>query len=201
VAAPAFSAVAVCNRAFAAIEHRGFEDFADGSQEGQDAALHWDAARRFVLTAAPWSFATAFGRADGAIDAPAPAATPFVVVLAPDCLFFRGVDLSCPHRAVPFGDRLLRTDVAPPFTYEYTADVTDLFALSPGCVEALVFYLAHLLAPAYTRAQGRARQMLDRYQLAVAEAAAIDARQGPAADHRPASAARGWWGDLGMTPP
>lgn len=201
MAAPAFSAVSLCNRAFAAIEHRGFEDFADGTQEGQDAALHWDAARRFVLAAAPWNFATAFGRADGAIDAPAPAATPFVVALAPDCLFFRRIDIEADHRAAPFGDRLLRTDVEPPFVYEYTADVADPFAFAPGFAEALIFYVAHLLAPVYSRAQGRARQMFERYQYALADAAATDARQGPAGDHRPASAARGWWGDIGMTQP
>lgn len=191
-----FSAVSICSRAYDAIEHRGFEDFADGSDEGAFAARHWDAARRHVLAAVPWAFATAYGRADAALAGQAaPAETPFVVGLAPDCLFFRGLTDIVGAQARPFGDRLLRTDAVPPFVYEYTADVTEMHRWTPGAVEALVLYLAHLFAPKWTRSQNRAEILFQRFEQQLAEAAATDARQGDLADHRDMSggAVAGSW--------
>lgn len=201
MSAPAFSAVDLCNRAYDAIEHVRFDDFADGSEEGLFADRHWHAARRHVLAAAPWSFATAFASASGAVDAVAPAATPYVIDLAPDCLFFRGIDDQCgAYKAIPFGDRRLRTDVAPPFVYEYTADVVEPFRFAPGFVEALVLYLAHLFAPKWTRSQNRAEILLARYRETLDEACATDARQGSIGDHR-LSGATGSWTTMSQSAP
>lgn len=197
--APDFSAVALCSRAFEACEHVPFEDFADGSPEAAAAQRHWHPARRHVLAAAPWRFAEAFATAAAAIDAPAPAATPFVVQLEPDCLFFRGVDVDRPHVAVPMADRRLRTDVAPPFTYAYTADVIEPFRFSPAFAEALTLYLAHLFAPRFARSQTTAERLLRRYQLALDEAAVTDARHGTAPlDHAGYGAG---WADAGQVAP
>lgn len=191
----AFSAVGICCRAYDAIEHRPFVEFADGSEEGAFAARHWDASRRYVLAAAPWSFATAYGSAFGSIDVPAPAATPYVVDLAPDCLFFRGIDdVGRPYAAVPFGDRRLRTDVEPPFVYEYTEDVTEPFRFAPAFVEALTLYLAALFAPKWTRSQNRAEILFDRYRAMLDDACVTDARQGTVADHRLSGQSESWTG-------
>lgn len=180
------SAVEICARAFNAIEHRAFEDFADGSEEGAFAARHWDAARRFVLTAAPWNFAAEFGRVVAVeADAVAPAATPYVVTLAPDCLFFRNIcDLDAAYVAIPFGDRRLRTSEPPPWVYEYTADVQEPHRFSPGFVETLVLYLSHLFAPRFTRSANRADIQFQKFEAALDTAAAIDATQGTVGDHR-----------------
>jgi hypothetical protein len=196
MAAPvdALSPVGLCCRAFDAIEHRSFEDFADGTEEGAFAARHYDQARRFVLTAAPWSFAEAFARADGALaGVVAPDATPYVVALAPDCLRFRHLcDIDFAHRAAPFGDRRLRTDVAPPFVYSYTADVVDPYAFSPGAAECLVTWLAHLFAPKFARSAGLAERLLARFERLRDDAAAADAAAGAVADHRLGGIADSW---------
>lgn len=196
----AFSAVSICSRAYDVLEHRPFDDFGDGSEEANLAARHWDAARRFVLAAVPWQFATAYARAEGAIVAVAPAATPYVVQLDPACIAFRAIDIEQDHIAVPFGDRRLRTDVAPPFTYEFTEDVAEPFRISPGCVEALVLYLAHLFAPKFSRDPRAAVVLLQRYEAMLDTAAAAEARNGTVADHRPGGIREGWTRVMGSQP-
>ncbi len=194
-----FSAVHLCNRAFDAAEHNGLlGDFGDGSPEAAMAARHWDMARRHVLAAAPWGFATAFGSASAAIVAPTPAATPYAVALAPDCLFFRSLCDLPGCVAIPFGDRLLRTDAAPPFVYEYTADVVEPFRFAPAFAEALTLYLAHLFAPRLSRSSTLAERLLQRYQLALDDAAVTDARAVGLIDQRDAA---GLWTTAGQAQP
>jgi hypothetical protein len=179
--------VAICNRALGLIEHNvRFSDFEDGSDEAEEAKLHYDAARRLVLSRIPWHFATDFVLLSATLDASsagnAPAAMPNVFLLPPGVIKLRRLP-DAPEGArwrVVKGDNRLYTDQGPPLLIEATFDAQDPMQFEPDFVAALEALLAAKFAPRFSRSQNRTEVWLRRFEELMAEAAGSDAQEGEA---------------------
>lgn len=172
---PPSSAVRLAVRAYRAIEHDGvMTSFDDGTEEAQDAALHFDAARRETLQAVDWRFASKVFQAATRTDIPEidsfiPAALDKSVIRVREV----------PGRNIKWRveGRLLYVNQTGPVTYRATIDAQDPTEYTPSFESALVFMLAHYLAPRWTTSANRARMMLDNWNQTVQAANGDEARE------------------------
>lgn len=175
------AAVEICNRALGLIEHNvRFADFTDGTQEAEEAALHYDEARRFVLAKVRWHFAKSYIElAAKQAGEKAPAKTPNVYQLPPEVIAVRALpDDRTARWHVGHAENKLYTDCGPPLLIEATIDVEDASRFEPDFVAALELYLASRFASRFSRSQNRAQILSKRFDEAIREAAENDAQEG-----------------------
>lgn len=197
--------VEIANRAFDAIEHRGFKLPEDGSKEADAAGRHYEPARRYVLVQAPWKFATVFHEITATVAGEtAPDATPHVSVLPPDCLKVIGFpdywDDANPPRWRTGADRRLFSEIEPPYTIAYTRDEDDTSRFSPEFETGLVLWLSHLLAPKFNRSANRAEIQLNYFIDFLASDTALDAMEQSAPDYAQEGAYGDWSLELAAVP-
>lgn len=170
------SAVRLCNRAFHAIEHVGFTDFNDGTAEAELAIAHYDAARRLTLEALDWRFASGF-KMLAEEDPPSPAPqgwTPFL--LPPSVVRVRQLPDAPKTLWRREGGKLYASSRAP-LLIRATMNEEDAARFPEPFAQALVYQLAHLLAPRITTTATRAETMLAYFQQAVEAAAVEESRE------------------------
>ncbi len=170
------AAVRICNRAYRAIEHVPFTDFNDGSEEAAQAAEVYDDARRTTLEALDWRFASGFLMlAEEVPPTPGPQGLrPFL--LPPRVLRLRELP-DVPDAAWRIEGGRIYAAASAPLLIRATMDEEDAARFPAPFAAALVYQLAHHLAPSWTTSANRAESMLAYFERAI-EAAAVEESRG-----------------------
>lgn len=165
--------VAICNMALTALGHESISSLDERSKAAGLCRLHLATARRELLEAHNWAFATAY--ADLAQLAQKPAGRWTLAYRRPaDCLKARALSEGAPFEVV--GD-MVCTD-KPQARLIYTRDVSAAGRLPPSFVRALSFLLASLLAVPLMQSQRLEQGMTARYMALLEAARENDADQG-----------------------
>ncbi|WP_029896596.1 hypothetical protein [Desulfohalovibrio reitneri] len=175
MAAP--SQVELCNLALTSLGVGPVGSLEESSRAARLCRLHYHTARREVLEAHHWSFATA-----RAVLARLDTAPRFgfarAYALPSDCLAARRLEPEAPFEPTSLG---LETD-ASPARLVYTLDVTDPARFPALFRRALAAYLASLLASPLTHSAELEAQARGRYEALLEAARESDAAEGL---HRP----------------
>ena len=163
-------------QAFRFMELAPFSSFADDTPQARDAAEQYPVARRMMLEACDWSFASTVK----ALPELAPAqvvadpAFEFTYSLPGDCVRFLGpLDI---HVRWRIDGRHLRADAAGPLTVRYTADVEDDQRMPAAFQTALALRLAALLSPMWVGADSKTQSLDQRAEMAMRTAMKLDSR-------------------------
>ncbi|EPR44579.1 hypothetical protein dsx2_1538 [Desulfovibrio sp. X2] len=169
--------VAVCNMALTALGHETISALEERSKAAGLCRLHLSTARRELLEAHNWAFATA--SADlAALSAPAASygaghwATAFRLPV--DCLKARALSTGAPFEIM--GDTLLTDEPAARLTY--TRDISEAARFPASFARALSFLLASLLAVPLMQSERLEQGMTERFLVQIGNAREIDADQG-----------------------
>ncbi len=170
--------VAVCNLALTALGHEAVSSLDERSKAAGLCRLHLATARRELLEAHNWAFATAV--ADLAqLASPPPSHWALAYRRPPDCLKARALQDGAPFEAA--GDMIFTDREKARLTY--TRDVHEAALFPPSFVRALSFLLASLLAVPLMQSQRLERSMTERCAALLEAAREADADQGaPAGD-------------------
>lgn len=170
------SAVRLCNRAFSAIEHVGFRDFNDGTQEAEHAAEAYDAARRTTLEALDWRFASGFHLLPEEVP-PSPGPVGLRPFLLPERILRVRELPNVPDAAWRVEGGRIFAATSAPLLIRATMDEEDAARFPAPFEAAFVYQLAHLFAPRWTTSANRAESMLALFERAI-EAAAVEESRG-----------------------
>lgn len=179
------SIVAICNRALGFLGADRITALDEDSAPARLCSVFYDNARDASLRAYPWNFA--IRRATLAEVQPAPAWGYQRAFQLPEgplpeyCLRVLDVD-GAEDLGVPYaveGRRIL-TDLAAPLLVRYLARVEDAAQYDSLFADTLAARLAVDLAYPLTASGAMVEQMLRAYQMRLAEARAVDAREGSA---------------------
>lgn len=185
-------AVKICNRALAAIEHSvTFEDFEDGSDEADEARLHYDDARKYVLMATDWRFASTLYKLNTTkANTVTPARTPYAYTLPPDCLIVRELPDEPPAPYTLWKTEGVRTLLAnvnasaeSPLLIRYTRDEENAALFPATFTEALVAYLGYLFSPRFASSVNRQTTQLNIFDTKLENAVPVDAQEASPAEY------------------
>lgn len=190
------SIVSICNLALSHLAKPSIASLAEQSAEAIACAAVWDQARDATLRDHAWNFATCV--ATLARVAEGYAGFAYAYACPHDCLAARRLIpvAGRPHGEIPFrllnrdGRRVVATDVAPA-TLEYTARVEDANLYDPAFVDALAWQAASRIALRLTGDLRIRDGAMQGYQMALAQARALDAREGAAGEAPDAEWVRG----------
>ena len=155
---------------------------AEGGVKAEQCALYYGKARRFVLRAFPWAFATTF-RALALLDDPPLDGCLYAYAMPSDCL--RAVHLFGPESTEPQpfartvlddGTQAIYCDAETPIL-KYVRDLTDPNAFDPQFLVELSFYLASMLAVPISGDENLAEWAFSKYQQFITQAAATSAHE------------------------
>lgn len=171
----------ICNRALGHVEHnKRIADLTDGTDEADEAGLHWDAARRQVLSQVNWHFALELQDLTSALSGEISAdARPYVYQLGPEVLKVVSlVDVDLQDYIVMNQRNHLHTCHGPPLKIMARIDIADPARFEPEFVTALEMLLAAKFAPRFSRSQNRAEIWYKRYDKYIEEFMASEAAEG-----------------------
>lgn len=176
---------AIVAQAFRLMELNPVSSLADDSTEAQEAAEQYDIARRMVLEAADWSFASRYAVVPEIVGGAAAPATdpdlPHAYALPPDCLAVRQV---LPTAGAGLGEirwrrdaEGLRCDQELQIALRYTADIRDETTLPATVQTGLAMQLAVLLAPRWVTTRTKIADLQTGLQRSLQQALRADADQ------------------------